>query len=181
MRASNTEYMLLAHILLGSGLANKLLHFTLCCAPSYLRRHFFKYAFISSSRLNFEWSRIFFIWYVVEDVKRRIYTIGFEWFLKHDWCFIFFVKKGSRCNEHILSGFVAATVINPVWLVKTRLQLHKGHLSITDCIKRVWAKDGIKGFYRVSIMLISFCNVLKLKKNRESGSDSDCFLYRSAF
>ncbi|KAM3715703.1 Solute carrier family 25 member [Dirofilaria immitis] len=46
------------------------------------------------------------------------------------------------------SGFVAATVINPVWLVKTRLQLHKGPLSVTECIKRVWRTDGFKGFYR---------------------------------
>ncbi|VDK84119.1 unnamed protein product [Litomosoides sigmodontis] len=46
------------------------------------------------------------------------------------------------------SGFVAATVINPVWLVKTRLQLHKGPLSVTECIKRVWRADGFKGFYR---------------------------------
>ncbi|VDN85606.1 unnamed protein product, partial [Brugia pahangi] len=46
------------------------------------------------------------------------------------------------------SGFVAATVINPVWLVKTRLQLHKGPLSVTECIKRVWKADGFRGFYR---------------------------------
>ncbi|VDK63132.1 unnamed protein product [Onchocerca ochengi] len=46
------------------------------------------------------------------------------------------------------SGFVAATVINPVWLVKTRLQLHKGPLSVTECIRRVWRTDGFKGFYR---------------------------------
>uniref|UniRef100_A0AAF5PVR1 Mitochondrial carrier protein n=1 Tax=Wuchereria bancrofti TaxID=6293 RepID=A0AAF5PVR1_WUCBA len=46
------------------------------------------------------------------------------------------------------SGFVAATVINPVWLVKTRLQLHKGPLSVTECIRRVWKADGFRGFYR---------------------------------
>ncbi|VDN08256.1 unnamed protein product [Thelazia callipaeda] len=45
-------------------------------------------------------------------------------------------------------GFVAATVINPVWLVKTRLQLHKGPLSAKECIRHVWRTDGFKGFYR---------------------------------
>uniref|UniRef100_A0A914ZT29 Mitochondrial carrier protein n=1 Tax=Parascaris univalens TaxID=6257 RepID=A0A914ZT29_PARUN len=53
---------------------------------------------------------------------------------------------------HMLSaacaGFVAATVVNPIWLVKTRLQLHKGPLTITECIKRVFRNEGIKGFYR---------------------------------
>ena len=46
------------------------------------------------------------------------------------------------------AGFVAATAVNPIWLVKTRLQLHKGPLSISQCIKRVFRNEGIKGFYR---------------------------------
>ncbi|KHN76232.1 Solute carrier family 25 member 36-A [Toxocara canis] len=53
---------------------------------------------------------------------------------------------------HMLSaacaGFVAASVVNPIWLVKTRLQLHKGPLTISECIKRVFRNEGIKGFYR---------------------------------
>ncbi|VDD90973.1 unnamed protein product [Enterobius vermicularis] len=46
------------------------------------------------------------------------------------------------------AGFVAATAVNPIWLVKTRLQLHKGPLTINQCIRRVFKNEGIKGFYR---------------------------------
>ncbi|VDK54909.1 unnamed protein product [Anisakis simplex] len=53
---------------------------------------------------------------------------------------------------HMLSagcaGFVAATVVNPIWLVKTRLQLNRGRSSITQCIKKVYRNEGLKGFYR---------------------------------
>uniref|UniRef100_A0A0R3RZ89 Mitochondrial carrier protein n=1 Tax=Elaeophora elaphi TaxID=1147741 RepID=A0A0R3RZ89_9BILA len=84
------------------------------------------------------------------------------------------------------SGFVAATVINPVWLVKTRLQLHKGPLSVTECIKRVWRTDGFKGFYRgvtasyvgISETVIQFvlyeemrALLLKWKSSREENID----------
>lgn len=51
-------------------------------------------------------------------------------------------------------GFVAATAVNPIWLVKTRLQLHKGPLTINQCIRRVFKNEGIKGFYRVSPELL---------------------------
>lgn len=46
------------------------------------------------------------------------------------------------------AGFVAATAVNPIWLVKTRLQLHKGPLTIGQCISRVFQNEGFKGFYR---------------------------------
>uniref|UniRef100_A0A0N5ALV1 Solute carrier family 25 member 36 n=1 Tax=Syphacia muris TaxID=451379 RepID=A0A0N5ALV1_9BILA len=46
------------------------------------------------------------------------------------------------------AGFIAATAVNPIWLVKTRLQLHKGPLTILECIKRVFRNEGITGFYR---------------------------------
>uniref|UniRef100_A0A7E4UXN1 Mitochondrial carrier protein Rim2 n=1 Tax=Panagrellus redivivus TaxID=6233 RepID=A0A7E4UXN1_PANRE len=46
------------------------------------------------------------------------------------------------------AGFVTSTVINPVWLVKTRLQLHHGPLTIRECVKRIYKKDGLKGYYR---------------------------------
>jgi solute carrier family 25 protein 33/36 len=53
---------------------------------------------------------------------------------------------------HMLSagfaGFITATVINPVWLVKTRLQLHHGPLSIRECIKRIYQREGFKGYYK---------------------------------
>ena len=48
---------------------------------------------------------------------------------------------------------VAATVVNPIWLVKTRLQLHHGKMGIVAMIRRVYQREGFKGFYRVSTCL----------------------------
>uniref|UniRef100_A0A8R1HTN7 Mitochondrial carrier protein n=1 Tax=Caenorhabditis japonica TaxID=281687 RepID=A0A8R1HTN7_CAEJA len=63
------------------------------------------------------------------------------------------------------AGFVAASVVNPIWLVKTRLQLHQGHIGIWQMIKRVYKREGFKGFYKgvtasyagVSETMIQFC------------------------
>lgn len=59
---------------------------------------------------------------------------------------------------HMLSagfaGFITATVINPVWLVKTRLQLHHGPLSIRECIKRIYQREGFKGYYKVRFIYV---------------------------
>ncbi|KAH7724668.1 Protein T09F3.2 [Aphelenchoides avenae] len=46
------------------------------------------------------------------------------------------------------AGFVTATVINPVWLVKTRLQLHHGPFPLRTCIARIYKNEGIRGFYK---------------------------------
>ena len=62
----------------------------------------------------------------------------------------------SRCTSLLiampflwLSGFVACTATNPVWFVKTRLQLdqHRG-LSTRETIRSIYAKGGILGFYK---------------------------------
>ncbi|KAK2727260.1 hypothetical protein QYM36_007938 [Artemia franciscana] len=54
---------------------------------------------------------------------------------------------------HLLSaacgGFMSSTLTNPIWFVKTRLQLDKGkYKSVADCIKKVYYEKGIPGFYR---------------------------------
>eukprot|EP00002_Diphylleia_rotans_P036515 TRINITY_DN8054_c0_g1_i1.p1 TRINITY_DN8054_c0_g1~~TRINITY_DN8054_c0_g1_i1.p1 ORF type:complete len:311 (+),score=52.66 TRINITY_DN8054_c0_g1_i1:43-975(+) len=67
---------------------------------------------------------------------------------------------------HLISGFLAgaisSSVMNPVWLVKTRLQLQTNnnpiaattnrsmvnYASAFDAIKRIHAEEGIKGFYK---------------------------------
>jgi len=53
---------------------------------------------------------------------------------------------------HLLSaahaGFAIVTLGSPIWLVETRLQLHHGHISIADCIRRIYAENGVRGFYR---------------------------------
>ncbi|POI25582.1 hypothetical protein CIB84_010668, partial [Bambusicola thoracicus] len=49
--------------------------------------------------------------------------------------------------------FTAITMTNPIWLVKTRLQLdarNRGEkrMSAFECVRKVYRSDGIKGFYR---------------------------------
>ncbi|KAI7809149.1 solute carrier family 25 member 36-A [Triplophysa rosa] len=52
-----------------------------------------------------------------------------------------------------LAGFTAITATNPIWLIKTRLQLdarnrgEKG-MSAFECVRRVYQSDGLRGFYR---------------------------------
>nr|XP_032627622.1 solute carrier family 25 member 36 [Chelonoidis abingdonii] len=50
-------------------------------------------------------------------------------------------------------GFTAITATNPIWLIKTRLQLdarNRGEkrMSAFECVRKVYHSDGIKGFYR---------------------------------
>lgn len=61
-----------------------------------------------------------------------------------------------------LAGVVTSTVTNPIWMVKTRLQLDKtvaaesiggvatrrSYQNSWDCIKQVLRKEGIKGLYK---------------------------------
>ncbi|KAJ8274599.1 hypothetical protein COCON_G00092240 [Conger conger] len=52
-----------------------------------------------------------------------------------------------------LAGFTAITATNPIWLIKTRLQLdarNRGErrMNAFECIRRVYQSDGLHGFYR---------------------------------
>lgn len=56
---------------------------------------------------------------------------------------------------HILSascaGFAASTATNPIWFVKTRLQLDhssKVKMTVRECIKKIYQTSGILGFYK---------------------------------
>ncbi|XP_069069772.1 solute carrier family 25 member 36 isoform X2 [Pleurodeles waltl] len=64
----------------------------------------------------------------------------------------------SDCTQvHMVSagvaGFTAITATNPIWLIKTRLQLDarnrsEKHMSAFECVHKVYKADGVKGFYR---------------------------------
>ncbi|XP_076481463.1 replication in mitochondria 2 isoform X3 [Bombus vancouverensis nearcticus] len=49
-----------------------------------------------------------------------------------------------------ISGFVACTLTNPIWFVKTRLQLDHRTNKITamGCVQRIYRQSGILGFYK---------------------------------
>ncbi|PPR06755.1 hypothetical protein CVT24_013063 [Panaeolus cyanescens] len=50
------------------------------------------------------------------------------------------------------AGIVTGTATNPIWVVKTRLQLAAGDKKVLggswDCIKRIMQQEGIRGFYK---------------------------------
>ncbi|XP_060578104.1 solute carrier family 25 member 36-A-like [Ruditapes philippinarum] len=51
----------------------------------------------------------------------------------------------------VTAGVTACTATNPIWLIKTRLQLDQkknNSLTARQCIQRIYAKDGLGGFYR---------------------------------
>lgn len=72
----------------------------------------------------------------------------------------FISRNFFQCQEHsfvhlmagITAGFVTSTATNPIWLVKTRLQLDKAHSraykNSFDCLKKITQNEGIKGLYK---------------------------------
>ncbi|XP_064642274.1 solute carrier family 25 member 36-A-like isoform X2 [Lineus longissimus] len=80
--------------------------------------------------------------------------------------FYSYAKAKSFCNRltvltpesplvHIcaacFAGFSACTTTNPIWFIKTRLQLDqkaKGSLSVSECIKDIYQESGLRGFYK---------------------------------
>uniref|UniRef100_UPI00398F04F0 solute carrier family 25 member 36-A isoform X4 n=1 Tax=Pristiophorus japonicus TaxID=55135 RepID=UPI00398F04F0 len=67
------------------------------------------------------------------------------------------VLEPDSSQVHMVSagvaGFTAITATNPIWLIKTRLQLEarsrgERRMSAFECVRRVYRSDGIRGFYR---------------------------------
>ena len=50
------------------------------------------------------------------------------------------------------AGIVTGTATNPIWVVKTRLQLVQGDKKVLggswNCIKKIMREEGIRGFYK---------------------------------
>ncbi|XP_072036660.1 solute carrier family 25 member 36-A-like isoform X2 [Amphiura filiformis] len=49
------------------------------------------------------------------------------------------------------AGFTACTITNPIWFVKTRLQLdttHGAYRNSWQCIRYTYKNDGLRGFYK---------------------------------
>ncbi|XP_054003127.1 mitochondrial carrier protein Rim2 [Hylaeus anthracinus] len=48
------------------------------------------------------------------------------------------------------AGFVACTLTNPIWFVKTRLQLddRTNRITAMECVHRIYRQSGILGFYK---------------------------------
>lgn len=82
------------------------------------------------------------------------------------------------------AGFTSCTLTNPIWFIKTRLQLDQQQfgkrLRLSDCIYRVYSQQGLRGFYRgitasyfgITETMIHFVIYERLKRRLQ--------LYRSA-
>lgn len=50
------------------------------------------------------------------------------------------------------AGIVTGTATNPIWMVKTRMQLSasqsRPYSSSWACIKDIWTREGVRGFYK---------------------------------
>lgn len=72
----------------------------------------------------------------------------------------FFFDIWWRCFEDedfdvqvffLISGFTSCTLTNPIWFVKTRLQLDQkrnNRLTVRECIRQINEQHGIRGFYK---------------------------------
>ncbi|KAL3091543.1 hypothetical protein niasHS_005098 [Heterodera schachtii] len=60
--------------------------------------------------------------------------------------------QSNSHSVHMLSAgsaaLVTATAINPIWLVKTRLQLSPVHVRAFECARRIRREEGILSFWR---------------------------------
>lgn len=73
---------------------------------------------------------------------------------------VFYLGKFSNLSAdspivHILSascaGFASATATNPIWFVKTRLQLDhnsQAQMTVRQCVQKIYRTSGILGFYK---------------------------------
>lgn len=61
-------------------------------------------------------------------------------------------SSGVHVAAAVTGGITTSTVANPIWLVKTRLQLDRqqfGHrLKVSQCIASIYASQGVRGFYK---------------------------------
>ncbi|XP_067951541.1 solute carrier family 25 member 36-A-like [Watersipora subatra] len=91
-----------------------------------------------------------------------------------------YITSYGNSMVHLLSaatgGFICCSLTNPIWFLKTRLQLDskKGisKLTVLRCIREVYKENGIKGFYRgitasylgISETVLNFVIYEKLKE-----------------
>lgn len=97
---------------------------------------------------------------------------------------------------HILSascaGFVSSTATNPIWFIKTRMQLDSnanGRMTVGECVRRIYESQGVRGFYKgitasyvgISETVIHFViyealkkKLLELRQSSSSASLGEC-------
>ena len=91
------------------------------------------------------------------------------------------------CSAFI-AGFSAVTVTNPIWFVKTRLQLNESRRCLTalDVVNKILKEKGVLGFYKgisasyfgiaESAICFTMYEHLKSISNEQMNSDSKSYL-----
>lgn len=67
----------------------------------------------------------------------------------------FFETDGALVHAQaaVAAGIATATMTNPIWVVKTRLQLDqqtiaRRYRNSLDCVRQILAREGVSGLYR---------------------------------
>ena len=63
-------------------------------------------------------------------------------------CFPFFLCPSLVINSYHSAGFVSSCATNPIWLIKTRLQLDRSHSNLPMVIRRIHAEGGLASFWK---------------------------------
>ena len=95
---------------------------------------------------------------IVRQKKRSVHSGKLNNYYLIDPIIIKFFNRLLNTDSpfsHILSascaGFVSSTATNPIWFVKTRLQLDhdsNSKMNVRECIKRIYETNGLRGFYK---------------------------------
>jgi Mitochondrial carrier protein len=104
-------------------------------SASYVSKSFFTFIFRASSICLF--SRF----ETHSDPLLRIVTFEFGLTRENSWVHL---------SAAALAGIVTGSATNPIWVVKTRLQLVQGDKKLLGgsrkCIKKIMREEGIRGF-----------------------------------
>jgi Mitochondrial carrier protein len=95
----------------------------------------------------------------------------------------------SHITSAACAGFVSSTATNPIWFVKTRLQLDhdsNSKMNVRECIKRIYQQNGLRGFYKgitasyfgISETMVHFVIYEALKKKLVSCLRNPFHVYR---
>jgi solute carrier family 25 protein 33/36 len=60
---------------------------------------------------------------------------------------------GVHIGAAVVAGVTVNTVTNPIWVIKTRLQLQNAVTGVAysgamDCVRKVWQQEGLAGLYK---------------------------------
>nr|XP_039250389.1 solute carrier family 25 member 36-A-like [Styela clava] len=93
------------------------------------------------------------IYFYAYSNSKNFYTRNFG--LDKDSSSLHLVSAGS-------AGICCTTATSPLWVIKTKLQLHRSvqsNMSVRECVLKIWQAGGMRGFYRG--MTASYAGILE--------------------